>query len=187
MFCQLSPTGKQGNFPTSQVDEWNKRTEIEVPPRLTGGALRMLKVLVSRYPMKLTKSQLGTFAKMKPRGGSFGTYLSTLKSAEYIVTDGDLLQASQYGIDSLGEAPNPPQTTAEVLDMWRSNLTGGAKRMFEELVVVYPQKIAKSQLGELVGMSAAGGSFGTYLSILKSNGLIEVKYDGVKLSDNLFI
>ena len=155
--------------------------------KITGGALRMLKVLVSRYPMKLTKSQLATFAKLSPRSGTFGTYLSSLKSGNFILLDGDLLQASQEGIDFIGESPNPPQTTEEIISMWRENLSGGARRMFDVLIENYPNYISKEYLGESVGMVHSSGSFGTYISILRSNGIVETNANGVKASDNLFL
>jgi len=152
-----------------------------------GGAKRMLQVLVSRYPIALTKTQLGTFSKMKASGGSFGTYLSTLKGQGLIAQDGDLLQATEAGIEYLGESPQPPQTPDQVIAMWKDNLTGGAKRMFENLVAIYPQTLTKEELGLQSEVVHTGGSFGTYLSILKSNGLVDVRGSDVKLSDNLFI
>ncbi len=167
-----------------QVD-WRSDGEGEI--RVTGGALRMLKVLVSRYPMKLTKSQLATFSKMSPRGGTFGTYFSLLKSNNLIETNDDLLQASREGIDYLGEEPAPPQSTEEIVTMWRDNLTGGARRMFDVLVDKYPDYVSKEELGELVNMSHVSGSFGTYLSMLRSNGLVDTDSQGVRASGNIFI
>lgn len=155
--------------------------------KITGGILRMLKVLVSRYPIKLTKSQLATFSKLSPRSGTFGTYLSSLKSRNLITVEGDLLQASQEGINFIGESPNPPQTSEEVIQMWKENLSGGARRMFDFLIESYPNIVSKEQLGEAVGMISSSGSFGTYLSILRSNGIAETTRDGVKASDTIFI
>ena len=159
----------------------------EEPQQVRGGAIRMLKVLVSRYPMKLTKSQLATFSKLKPTTGTFGTYFSTLKSNNYILIEGDLIQASQQGIDFLGTVPNPPQSPEELIDMWKSNLRGGARRMFEVLVENYPEPLNKEDLGAAVGMVSNSGSFGTYISILRSNGLIEVRGQEIKAADNLYI
>jgi hypothetical protein len=172
-----------------KFDIYKRKEEIKESlesPKIQGGALRMLKVLVSRYPVKLTKSQLGTFAKMKPTSGTFGTYLSILRGVNFIeLTDG-LLSATESGIDYLGESPNPPQTSEEIIEMWKNNLTGGSRRMFDQIVGIYPDSISKEQLGIEVDMVHTSGSFGTYISILKSNGLIEVKGGEIKASDNLF-
>lgn len=165
----------------------HQSSEPDPETKITGGALRMLKVLVSRYPMKLTKSQLATFAKLSPRSGTFGTYFSSLKSRNLIIVEGDLLQASEEGIDFIGESPNPPQTTEEIISMWRENLNGGARRMFDVLIENYPNPVTKEDLGEAVGMTHSSGSFGTYLSILRSNGIAETGREGVKASDNIFI
>ncbi len=164
------------------VEQINTGEEI----KLIGGALRMLGVLVSRYPLKLTKPQLGTFSKMKPRGGSFSTYLSTLRTAGLIISEGNLLSATQKGIDYLGETPNPPQTSEEVINMWKQNLTGGARRMFDVLVEAYPNGYMKETLGELADVVHTGGSFSTYLSILRSNNLIENSGAEIKIADHLF-
>ena len=160
--------------------------EIDGELKIQGGALRMLKVLVSRYPVKLSKAQLGTFSKMKPRGGTFSTYLSTLKGAGLIYGDNGLLVATEAGIDYLGEQPNPPQTSEEVIELWKNNLTGGARRMFEILIDAYPAGYTKEALGELAGVVHTGGSFSTYISILRSNNLVEISNGEIKAAEHLF-
>lgn len=160
--------------------------QVENKP-LTGGALRMLQVLVSRYPIKLTKSQLGTFSKMKPTSGTFGTYISLLKTQGLIEIDGDLYSASDLGIERSGETPNPPQTTEENIEMWKKNLSGKTLTMFEIIINHHPSGITKELLGEMLPMSHTSGTFGTYLSILRANKLINVSGNEITLSDNLFI
>lgn len=152
---------------------------------LTGGSIRMLKILASRSPMKLTKSQLGTFAKVKPSGGSFSTYLSILKTKGYVVVEGDLIYATDKGIEISGETPNMPSSPDEVQELWKNNLHGGARRMFEILIESYPSVLSKEDLGNRSGVSPSGGSFSTYLSILRSNGLIENSSGGIKATDHV--
>ena len=175
----------------AQVAERNPGTLVENETTgqqpVRGGASRMLDILVARYPIELTKAQLGTFAKVKPRGGSFGTYLSTLKSNGFIEQNGKSLKATEAGIEFIGHSPKPPQTPEEVIEMWRNNLTGGARRMFDVLIENYPSELNKETLGEMAGVSPAGGSFGTYLSTLKSNGLVEITDTGIKASETLFM
>lgn len=71
---------------------------IDHDKSLTGGALRMVEVLTSKYPMKFTKSQLGIFSKMKHTSGSFGTYLSTIRSRGLIVEEGNYFIASDRSL-----------------------------------------------------------------------------------------
>ena len=59
--------------------------------------------------------------------------------------------------------------------------------MFDILISVYPSSKTKQDLGLEADMSPTSGSFGTYLSMLKRNGLIEVNGVEVKASNNLFI
>jgi len=152
---------------------------------IKGGAMRMLKVLVSRYPMQFTKSQLATFSKMSPRSGTFGQYLSLLRTRGMFEEEGDLIRASQEALDELDEQPTPPQSFDEVVEMWRGNLKGGARRMFDVLVEYAPSELTKEELGEHAGLSPNSGTFGQYLSMLRSNGLIESTASSVKISDNL--
>lgn len=173
-------------FPRTR-EKWEtfSMEESEEKP-IKGGALRMLKVLVSRYPIELTKSQLATFSKLSPRSGTYGTYLGILRSQGMVESNGDLLKASQKGLEHIGEVPNPPQTTEEIIEMWKNNLTGGARRMFEVLVEAN-NSISKEELGERASISPTSGTFGTYLGILRSNGLVENENGGIKISSNLFI
>lgn len=155
--------------------------------KLTGGALRMLKVLVSRYPMKMTRSQLATFAKLKPTSGTYGTYLSTLKTGGYIEEDSDVLMATERGIEYIGESPDAPQTRDELISMWKNVLNGGAQRMFMWLVNEYPDWTDRQTLAISVGLDPESGTYGTYLSMLRTNGLIEEQDNLMRLSSTFNI
>lgn len=153
---------------------------------IQGGALRMLQVLVSKYPMRFTKAQLATFSRLSPRSGTYGTYLSLLRSQGLIEFDREFLVASQKGIEFIGENPQAPESSEEIIEMWKDNLQGGAKRMFEYLVSCYPNAVSKEEVADNTGLISTSGTFGTYLSMLRSNGLIELENGMVKASENLF-
>lgn len=163
------------------------RVAVDQPRPITGGAMRMLEVLANRYPMTFTKSQLALMAKMSPRSGSYGTYLSRLRSAGYLVEDNGQISISEGGLEFVGVTPTEPQSQEEVLAMWSNNLNGGARRMFDYLVQEYPRSFSKQELGEAIEMSATSGSFSTYLSRIKSNGLVDVAGGSIKASSNLFV
>lgn len=160
-------------------------SEFESEIKITGGALRMLKVLASRYPTKLTKSQLATFSKLKSSSGTYGTYLSLLRGQGLIEDDGELFMATEKGIEYCGESPDAPQTPEEVIEMWRNNINGGARRMFDILVEIQPDSTTKEELAIQANLEPTSGTFGTYLSILSSNGLIERKGDMIRLNPDL--
>lgn len=151
---------------------------------ITGGAMRMLKVLAKRYPMKFTKSQLGTLSKLSPRSGTYGTYFSLLRSKGLIQIDANLISITKLGLEMVGPVSEYDLRTVE---MWQGNLFGGARRMFDVLVGNAPKALSKEELGEMVGLSANSGTFGTYLSMLRSNGLVETEGGLIKASETLFI
>lgn len=137
--------------------------------------------------MTFAKSQLATLSKMSPRSGSYGTYLSLLKSRGFIQVESNQVSITDAGLEFVGAYPHEPPTQEQIIAMWRENLQGGARRMFDILVSVYPASKTKQDLGLEADMSPTSGSFGTYLSMLKRNGLIEVTGTDVKASENLFI
>jgi uncharacterized protein len=179
----LTPT----KAPATPVPAIKQPSSPLVDKPIVGGALRMIQTLASRYPMIFTRSQLATFSKMSPRSGSYGTYLSLLKSRGFIQVESNQVSITEAGLEFAGAYPQELQTQEQVITMWRENLQGGARRMFDILVSVYPASKTREDLALEAEMSPTSGSFGTYLSMLKSNGLIEVAGADVKASDNLFI
>lgn len=176
---------------------------VTVPPRsvasgngevkVGGGALRALKALATRPEQRVTKSQLATLARMKASGGSFGTYMSILRTAGFIADDGKFFQITQEGMDYLGaDIPPAPQSSEEILQQWLSakSIGGKAKDM---LILLWNKRnngepgLSRQDLADTVGMEAAGGSYGTYLSTLRSNGLIVERDGAFEASDALFI
>lgn len=141
-------------------------------PRL-GAERKPLIVLASAYPGGLTEAQWATIAGFKRTGGTWGTYKGRLRTAGLVEQRGNLWHATEAGLEAIGGAPPAPSTTKERLAMWQAALGGGPSKILDELVSRYPQGLARDLLAELVGMTASGGTFGTYLSRLSSNGLIE--------------
>lgn len=147
---------------------------------LKGGAKRMVEILSSRYPMKFSKPQLGAFAKMRHSGGTFGQYLSALRTRGLIEENNGYIQASELALATYGGG-NTPTSREDIIEMWRSNLKGGAQRMFDVLVANPDIEISKETLAQESGISLSGGTFGQYLSLLRTNELVEVKGNSVKL------
>jgi len=157
-------------------------------PQLRSGERRMLQALARHYPMKVTRAQLGTLSQFTPSGGTFTTYFGTLKRNGLIAEAGGEVQITRAGLDYLGaDVPPRPQTTEELLELWRGALRGGERKMLDELVDVYPGALSRAELGERAGYTASGGTFGTYLGTLRRNGLVEVDGDAVRASETLFL
>lgn len=154
---------------------------------LKAGARRILETLARHYPMRVTKAQLGTLAKFKITGGTFGTYWSMLKRHGLVDETDGLISITDTGLAYVGDAPRQPLTTDEVLAQWRDVLKAGARWMLDELVDLYPAAIDRDGLARLVQMAPSGGTYGTYLGTLRRNGLITVDGGQVRASDSLFL
>jgi uncharacterized protein len=154
---------------------------------LKAGARRILETFARHYPMRMTRSQLGTLARFKIRGGTFQTYFSQLKRLGFLKESGGEIQITEAGLDYVGHVPQEPMSTEELLEMWRGALKAGARKMLDELVAVYPKGISREDLALVTDMTVTGGTFQTYLATLRRNGLVEVDDDEVRASDTLFL
>lgn len=154
---------------------------------LKAGERRILETLARHHPMRVTKAQLGTLAKFKITGGTFTTYWGHLRRLGLVEDDGGLIGLTPEGFDAVGAAPSAPASTEELLETWRTALKAGARRMLDELVEMYPVAIKRSELADLVEMTASGGTFSTYLGTLRRNGLVEMEGDLVRASSTLFL
>src|SRR5262249_28272203 len=120
-------------------------------------------------------------------GGTFGAYFGTLKRHGLLQDVGGEVQITRAGLDYLGAGiPPQPQTAEELLDMWRTVLRCGERKMLDELIAVYPDALSREDLGERTGYTASGGTFGAYLGTLKRNGLVEVEGGEVRASVGCF-
>lgn len=150
-----------------------------------GGCLRMLVALASRAPAGFSEPQWATLSKLKRTGGTWSTYKSRLRTTGYVEQIGDLWYATEVGIAAAGELPPVAESPDEILEMWKSNLGGGPARMLEALAAAEPAGLTRDELAEQVDITRSGGTFGTYLSRLRSNGLIDQPGETIRLSDVL--
>jgi uncharacterized protein len=154
---------------------------------LRAGAVRILQELAARSPAGYSKPQVGALTKFSHKGGTFNTYLSDLRRSGYLEERGGLLYASEAGILSLGDKlPSKPTTHADVMAMWRGALRAGAFSMLETIVAAGARGIARRDIAEAVGMTASGGTFNTYLSDLRRNGLMTDEGGHCRANDILF-
>lgn len=138
------------------------------------GEKRILSALVL-HGTAISRADLAVVSVMKASGGSFGTYLSRLKVAGHIEIQGDNVYLTPAGKKAAGIVL--PCGPAEVAAAWRPKFGGGAGRIFDFL---YAQRepSTRDEVATAVEMSSDGGSFGTYLSRLRSAGAV-VERDGL--------
>jgi protein-arginine kinase activator protein McsA len=183
-------------MPAAQRIQPTKRAAAQISTQKNGdggvtliaGERKMLEVLAQFHPGIRTKSQLGSLSGYTPSGGTFGTYLSTLRKNGLIKEDRlGALSITDVGLDWFGgKRPKAPASTEELLEMWRGKLMQGERKMLDVLVERYPKDISKQELGELTGYTHTGGTFGTYLSTLRRNCLAITDDETVKASEALF-
>lgn len=147
---------------------------LQTSPGIPLGAERKpLAVLVASYPAGYTEPQWASLAGFKRKGGTWGTYKSRLRTKELIEQRGYLWFATPAAVEAIGDdLPPMPSTPDERLAMWKSTVSGVGP-MLDTLRNFYPKLIGRDDLAQQTGLTAGGGTFGTYLSRLRSNGIIE--------------
>lgn len=156
-------------------------------PRLKAGARRILAALARQHPMVLTRAQAATLAGLKVTGGTFSSYWSSLKTAGLLEEVGGEVSLTEAGLAAAGVEAAEPMGTEEVLAMWRGVLKRGAREMLDALVEAYPDSLEREQLAVAADVAFSGGTFGSYLSSLRRNGLVDVNGPSVRASDTLFL
>jgi hypothetical protein len=138
-----------------------------------GAERKPLGLLVSCYPAGYSEAQWATLAGYKRTGGTWGAYKSRLRSAGLVEERGKLWYATEDGLEAGGgEAVDLPTTPEGLIDMWKSRISGVGP-MLDVLAAAYPASLMREEIAHRLGMAASGGTFGTYLSRLRSNGLVE--------------
>ena len=143
--------------------------------KLRAGAERMLAALATWHPNGMSEGQMRAHAGMK-KSGTFSAYMSDLRKG-YIEERGGLVYATDQGLSYCQHIPAAPQSTEEVLEVWKPKLRDGARRMLDALVQRGGEAITKEELGEMAGLQKSG-TFSAYLSDLKTARLAVVNRDG---------
>lgn len=162
-----------------------RRTNGAAPAK-AGAEIRVLKVLAARHPARFTRAQWATLAGMKKTGGTWQTYVSRLRQSGYLDERGDgTVGLTSAGVRAAGHVDRP--AAGSVLEGWKNALGTGPAKMIDALVRIHPNPMDRANLADRCGMTATGGTFQTYLSKLKTNGLVEIHGRKIKASPTLFM
>lgn len=154
-------------------------------PSKIGPERRALALLVAIYPAGYTDAQWAIAAGFRRTGGTWGTYKSRLRLAGRIAESGNgIFQATELGVRDCGDDIETPPTAGDGLARWWGAKLG-VRRLMDALIETYPAPVGRLALAEAVGMTASGGTFGSYMSRLRSNGMIEETADGIRISTHL--
>jgi hypothetical protein len=151
------------------------------------GALRRIMIALAQHPEGLTDRKIGVFSGVSTKGGSFGTYLSRARGAGWIDDNrGGIRRITEAGIAAVGDF-EPLPTGPELAKFWTNELGGATARILKVLIDAYPEGLHDETIGERAEVSTSGGSFGTYLSRLRSRDLLDDLGGRTrKASDTLF-
>lgn len=149
------------------------------------GCAKPLATLAGVYPSGLTEAQWSTAAGYKRSGGTWGTYKSRLRQAGLIEHREGRWFATETGAGAVGNVETPPSPGPDLVRWWASKLPG-TSRMAEVLIEAGREGLSREELAFRLDMSAAGGSFGTYLSRLAGPGLIDRSGGIVRLTAEVF-
>ncbi len=163
-----------------------QRDESDAVPPLKAGARRMLHTLASHHPVRVTRAQLATLSRFKVTGGTFNSYLSTLRRAGLITEQQGLIELTDAGRTVADVSITAPASTAELLEQWRTALKAGARTMLDLLIDAHPDALTRGELAHRAGYEISGGTFNTYLSTLRRNDLADTTGDTVRANDVLF-
>lgn len=146
------------------------------------GLRRMLIALAQKNG--LSARQVGVRAGMSSASGTFGTYLSKARASGWIEGSRDRLTITSAGLKALGSF-EPLPTGRALLEYWMRELGGGAARMLEVLAGHEGSPISADDLGVSAGLSAGSGTFGTYLSKLRTLELVKGGRSMLRVSEDL--
>lgn len=152
--------------------------------RFRAGANRMIQALAAMAPLRLTKAQWATVAHMKHTGGTWSTYLGEIRRAGLIDESPAGFTLTQAGWDHIGHRPEP-MTAQQLQQHYLDILRAGAARMLQAVIDAHPAGLTKTELAEVSGVTASGGTFSTYLGDLRRNGLVEQQGDQIIATDIL--
>lgn len=152
--------------------------------RLRTGAHRMVEALGRMHPLRLTKGQWGTVARLRTTGGTWSTYLSDIRRAGLVDENPAGYTLTRAGFDYLGVAPMP-MTAHELQEHYRTILRSGAVKMLDALIYSYPRGLTRDEIGAAAEIATTGGTFSTYLSDLIRNGLAVRTGDVIVATDIL--
>lgn len=179
-----APQAGTHSDPDAREERSRAATQGSANGALPSSAVKMLGVLARG--MKLTWAQTATLAGLKARGGHFNAGRKALRDGGYVVEEEDTVAASQQGVAAAGGRQPKPTTTDEIVEWWRSALPPTPGRVLDQLYRQGPKWLRKERIAEFLGLAPRGGHWNGALSILRQNGLVEIKGDQLRASPNLW-
>jgi uncharacterized protein len=150
------------------------------------GAAAILCVIQTHSPMVFSKTLLAEQLPAAVRNSAYGLYLSLLEQKGLIRIENNRVVLTDAGKNPSAQQFQELAAAEKTLELWKSTLKPGAKRMLAVLADIYPRSLSKKELGLKTGLSPTSGTFNKYYRLLKDNGLIAVSGQHIRVSETLF-
>jgi hypothetical protein len=178
--------------PAAQTARQRPQRSQPVPPTrsphaggdssLGKGEKRVL-IAIAQYDEGVTREQLTILTGYKR--SSRDTYIQRLRQNNFVEQAGERVQATQAGVEALGDDYEPLPTGEELQRYWLDRLSGGERLLFDLIVQAYPDSISREELGDSSGYKRS--SRDTYLQRLSARRLIVPESGGmVRAASMLF-
>lgn len=169
---------ERSGYPSRNVPPKPMKLTRQSAPSAPGSAelgntgLRRILIALAQRPLGLTRRQLAIRAGLSASSGTFGTYLSKGRTEGWIAGTQTFI-VTDRGRDALGHWEPLPEGAA-LREYWLDQLgDSGAARILIALAETYPQSMGREELAIAAKMNQKSGTFGTYLSKLRTLELIE--------------
>lgn len=112
-------------------------------------------------------------------------YIARLKKKGYVASSGSGVEATQTGINALGNNYTPLPTGDELQQYWLKELPEGERKVLEILIGAYPNAVSRDAITEKTNYLRS--SRDAYIARMKAKELVVDAGSGMlKASDNLF-
>jgi len=145
--------------------------------------MKMLNWLAGYNPNPLKKQRLATLSGFSVKGGTFNTYISELKRNGWIEGNNEFY-ITQEGLNN--SYPEKIPSGEELLILWKKKFREGCGKILQFIYESYPNTLTMEDIGINTGFESSGGTFNTYISELKRNGLIIIEGNNIKISGEFF-
>lgn len=163
------------------------------PEDLKPGELAMIKVLVQRYPLAYTLTQLSTLSGRSKKSSAFRPTYQALIERGLAALDPmarSRIGATQKAVEMYSSLEPVPTDRESLLKYWRDRFTPSAGRILEVVVNEFGREWRSyERLAELAEVSLTSSAFMTHIRDLSNNGLIEVDRPDrlVRAADSFFM
>ncbi len=150
--------------------------------KIGAGARRVLQALKQFHPKQLSRDTIIVTAGVTAR--SLKDYLSILRRGSYITERGEMIAATDEGLEAAGDVRENPATTEDRVTFWKQKLGAGAGRVLDFLVKGFPDEFSREVISESASVTLR--SMKDYLSLLRRAKLIDEESGQIKAAESLF-